>query len=263
MIRDETKYHRLIDFARALPKIRTKVERDLVQPILGREKVLATLVRLLAVSLIRIGNEDSARDNHTYGLTTMKNRHAVVRGGMIRFHFRGKSGKEHTIDVEDKRLAKTVRACKELPGQDLFQYIDPTGQKHAVASGDVNDYLRTATSGDFTAKDFRTWAGTLSTLSELRKLGTALSSTLCKRNIVSAIKTTAKRLGNTVAVCRKSYIHPVVLDAYSEGTLISDLEGFEKKSRKPTRGLLAEEQLMVKFLEFHQNMTLNKGSKRN
>ena len=156
--RDQTKYDRLIDFARALPGVRRQLRRDLAREGLCREKVLATVVRLLEVSLIRVGNDEYARDNKSYGLTTMRNRHATVRGAKIKFQFRGKSGKQHVVEVEDRRVARIVRACQDLPGQELFQYVDDAGQKHDVGSGDVNDYLRGITGQDFTAKEFRTWA---------------------------------------------------------------------------------------------------------
>ena len=158
-VRDQTKYERVTDFVRALPVIRRQLQRDLAREGLCREKILATVVRLLEISLIRVGNEEYARDNKSYGLTTMKNRHATVRGAKIKFQFRGKSGKDHVVEVEDGRVARIVRACQDLPGQELFQYLDEAGGKHDIGSGDVNDYLRELTGSDFTAKDFRTWAG--------------------------------------------------------------------------------------------------------
>src|SRR5580700_9753937 len=172
-VRDETKFHRLVDFGRVLPSIRHQLTKDLTREGLCREKVIATVVRLLEISLIRVGNEESARDNHTYGLTTMENRHAVVRGASIRFHFRGKSNKEHSIEIHDPRLAEIVRECQHLPGQELFHYVNEAGEKHHVGSHDVNDYLRVISGEDFTAKEFRTWGGTLSALKELRKMGPA------------------------------------------------------------------------------------------
>ena len=249
-IRDQTKYDRLLDFARALPGIRKQLRRDLKREGLGREKVLATVVRLLEVSLIRVGNEEYARDNKSYGLTTMKNRHATVRGAKIKFQFRGKSGQEHVVEVEDRRVARIVRACQELPGQELFQCVDEAGQKHHVDSGDVNDYLREIAGRDFTAKDFRTWAGTIYTASELRRLGPVDSETGLKENIVAAVKATAQSLGNTPAVCRKSYIHPAIIEAYLDGSLIPRLDEWEgKRGSNSSRGFLPDEAAVLKFLK--------------
>jgi DNA topoisomerase-1 len=222
-IRNQTKYDRLMDFARSLPVIRRQLKRDLAREGLCREKVLATVVRLLEVSLIRVGNDEYARDNKSYGLTTMKNRHATVRGAKIKFQFRGKSGQEHVVEVEDRRVARIVRACQDLPGQELFQYVDDQGQKHDVCSGDVNDYLREITGRDFTAKDFRTWAGTVSAAGELLRLGPAELETEARKNVVAAVKATAQSLGNTPTVCRKSYIHPAIIEAYLDGSLIPKL----------------------------------------
>ena len=223
-VRDETKFHRLVDFARVLPGIRRRLTKDLAREGLCREKVLATVVRLLEISLIRVGNEESARDNHTYGLTTMENRHATVSGGTIQFHFRGKSNKEHAVAVHDPRVAKIIRACQHLPGQELFHYLSDAGEKHHVGSHDVNDYLREISGEEFTAKEFRTWGGTLSALTELRKMGPADRAEQCRKNIAAAIKAAAQCLGNTPAVCRKSYIHPVIIEAYLEGALIPTVE---------------------------------------
>jgi DNA topoisomerase-1 len=249
-VRDLTKYDWLMDFARALPGIRKQLKHDLKREGLCREKVLATVVRLLEVSLIRVGNEEYARDNKSYGLTTMKNRHATVRGATIKFQFRGKSGKEHVVEVEDRRLARIVRACQDLPGQELFQCVDEAGQKHHVGSGDVNDYLREITGQDFTAKDFRTWAGTILTASELRCLGPFDSETDLKKNIVAAVKATAQSLGNTPAVCRKSYIHPAIIESYLDGSLIPRLDEWKCKSgSSSSRGFLPDEAAVLKFLK--------------
>jgi len=249
-VRDQTKYDRLMDFARVLPGIRKQLRRDLKREGLCREKVLATVVRLLEVSLIRVGTEEYARDNKSYGLTTMKNRHAMVRGAKIKFQFCGKSGKEHVVEVEDRRVAEIVRACQDLPGQELFQCVDEEGQKHHVGSGDVNDYLGEITDRDFIAKDFRTWAGTISTASELRCLGPADSETELKKNVVAAVKATAKSLGNTPAVCRKSYIHPAIIEAYLDGSLIPRLDEWKgKSSSSSSRGFLPDEAAVLKFLK--------------
>ena len=247
-VRDQTKYDRLMDFARALPGLRKQLQRDLAREGLCREKVLATVVRLLEVSLIRVGNDEYARANKSYGLTTMKNRHAKVRGAKIKFQFRGKSGKEHVVEVEDRRVARIVRACQDLPGQELFQYVDDLGQKHDVGSGDVNDYLREITGRDFTAKDFRTWAGTVSTASELRRLRPADLEADAKRNVVAAVKATAQGLGNTPAVCRKSYIHPAIIEAYLDGSLIARLVEWKGKTSS-SRPLRPDEAAVLRFLK--------------
>ena len=253
-VRDQTKYDRVMEFARALPGIRKQLKRDLAREGLCREKVLATVVRLLEVSLIRVGNDEYARDNKSYGLTTMKNRHAKVRGAKIKFQFRGKSGKEHVVEVEDRRIARIVRACQELPGQELFQYVDDAGQKHDVGSGDVNDYLREVTGRDFTAKDFRTWAGTVSAACELQQLGPVELEEEARRNVVAAIKATAQSLGNTPAVCRNSYIHPAIIEAYLEGTLIPKLnERKGKTSSNSSTRLRPKEAAVLRFLKRTSN----------
>jgi DNA topoisomerase-1 len=248
--RDQTKYDRVTDFARALPGIRQRLGRDLARKGLCREKVLATVVRLLEVSLIRVGNDEYARDNKSYGLTTMQNRHVKVRGAKVKFQFRGKSGKEHIVEVEDRRIARIVRACQDLPGQELFQYMDDAGQKHDVGSGDVNDYLRELTGRDFTAKDFRTWAGTVSAAGELRQLGPAERETEARKNVVAAVKATARSLGNTPAVCRKSYIHPAILEAYLDGSLIRRLNEWKGKTGTSSACRLRPiEAAVLKFLK--------------
>jgi DNA topoisomerase-1 len=248
-VRDETKFHRLVDFARVLPGIRRRLTKDLARQGLCREKVLATVVRLLEISLIRVGNEESARDNHTYGLTTMENRHATVSGGTIQFHFRGKSNQEHAIAVHDPRVAKIISACQHLPGQELFHYLNDAGEKHHVGSHDVNDYLREISGEEFTAKEFRTWGGTLSALTELRKMGPTDRAEQCRKNIVAAIKAAAQCLGNTPAVCRKSYIHPVIIEAYLKGSLIPTVERLIGKM-KSTHAihLRMDELVLLEFL---------------
>ncbi len=222
--RDETKYARMIQFARALPQIRKRVNRDLALPGLPRNKVLATVVRLLEVSLIRVGNDEYARENASFGLTTMRNRHVAVRGSTLRFHFRGKSGKWHNVDIEDARLAKIVRTCQDLPGQELFQFVSDEGERQAINSEDVNQYLRDISGEDFTAKDFRTWAGTVLAALALSQFERFDSQTRAKKNLVQAIEAVAERLGNTPAVCRKCYVHPEVINAYLDGALIKTLK---------------------------------------
>ncbi len=209
-VRDEAKFERLLSFAEVLPKIRAKVDEDMRRPDLIREKVLATIVRLLEVSLIRIGNEEYAKENKSFGLTTMRNRHVEVEGATIKFQFRGKGGKKHNVEVSDRRVARIIQKCQDLPGQQLFQYEDQAGEVAAIGSEDVNDYLQRITGQPFTAKDFRTWAGTILAAIALGKMEEVDSQTLAKKNIVTAIEAVAGLLGNTVAICRKCYIHPAV-----------------------------------------------------
>lgn len=218
--RDETKYSHMTDFARVLPGIRRRVARDLKKKGLPREKIVAALVRLLETTLIRVGNDEYARDNGSYGLTTIRNRHVRVRGGEIAFSFRGKSGKQHDIRVEDRKLARIVRRCQDLPGQRLFEYVADDGTIQEVGSHDVNDYLRAVGKGDYTAKDFRTWIGTVLAAIAFQKLETAASATQAKKNAVTVIASVATVLGNTPAVCRKCYIHPRVVDAYLSGRIL-------------------------------------------
>jgi DNA topoisomerase I len=219
-VRDEVKYGRLLAFAAALPKIRERTATDLGRSGLPREKILATVVELLEKTLIRVGNEEYARDNNSYGLTTLRDTHAKVNGSNVRFEFRGKSGIVHSIDLQDARLARIVKACRELPGYELFQYVDDEGQRKGIESSDVNDYLREICSQSFTAKDFRTWAGTVLTACELSRLPMHESQQTAKKNIVQAIKSVSTRLGNTPSVCRKCYIHPAVVDAYMDGEVV-------------------------------------------
>ena len=218
-VRDETKYDRMIAFAAALGKIRRRTKLDLAKPGLPREKVLAAAVQLLEKTRMRVGNEEYARANGSFGLTTLHNRHVNVRGKRVSFRFRGKSGREHVVDLEDPRLAAVVRRCRDLPGQELFAYFDDGGEIHQIGSADVNDYLREVSGGDFTAKDFRTWAGTLLALRALQQNPSFDSPAEGKRNVLVSIESVARTLGNTKAVCRKSYIHPALLDAYLDGCL--------------------------------------------
>ena len=218
-IRDANKYSRLIAFCAALPKIRRRVARDLRKPGLSHEKVVATIVKLMETTLIRVGNEEYAKKNGSFGLTTLRNRHAKVRGSTVRLMFPGKSGKEVEAEVSDRRVARVVRQCQELPGQELFAYVDENGERRTVSSQDVNDYLRESTGEDITAKDFRTWAGTVLAAAALREVEGFESATEAKRNVVAAIDRVARRLGNTRAVCRRSYVHPAVVDSYMDGSL--------------------------------------------
>ena len=217
-VRDGDKYSRLLAFGMALPKLRQRLEAQLALPGHSRDKVMATVISLLDTTLIRIGNSQYARENRSYGLTTLRNKHVAVNGSAIAFQFRGKSGVEHQITVKDRRLARVIKRCLELPGQDLFQYLDDEGQRHTVSSSDINAYLHSLTAGGFTAKDYRTWAGSSLALSALRELKWE-SASEAKQHVVEMVKAIARELGNTPAVCRKCYIHPAVLDAFLLGTL--------------------------------------------
>jgi DNA topoisomerase-1 len=216
-MREEAKYGRLPAFAQALRRIRRRTAADVRKRGLPRVKVLAAAVQLLEKTLIRIGNEEYARANGSVGLTTMRDRHSRVRGADVRFEFRGKSGVAHVVDLHDARLARIVKACRDLPGYELFQYVDEEGERQAICSDDVNAYLRHISGDDFTAKDFRTWAGTVLAAQALARLARFKSQTEAKRNVVQAIAAVAKRLGNTRSVCRKCYIHPAILAAYMDG----------------------------------------------
>ena len=218
-VRDETKYGRLIPFAAALPRIRRRVARDLARPGLPRVKVLATVVRLLETTRARIGNEEYARENESFGLTTLRERQVRVDGSRLRFRFRGKSGVEHAIELDDRRLAGIVRRMRDLPGEELFRYVDDDGETRRIESADVNAYLKEVSGEDFTSKDFRTWAGTVAAARALCQIGTFETQAEAKRNVAQAIEAVAGALGNTKAVCRKCYIHPEILESYLEGEL--------------------------------------------
>ena len=247
--REGTKFGRMLEFCRALPAIRATVDEHLSQRGLPREKVLAAVVRLLETTLIRVGNETYARENQSYGLTTLRDGHAEIEGSQIRFTFKGKSGKEWEVELKDRRLARVVRACRDVPGEELFQYIGDDGARHAITSGDVNDYLRAITGEDFTAKDFRTWAGTVLAALALKEFESFDSKAKAKRNVTRAIEQVAARLGNTVSVCRKSYVHPEVLDAYLEGNLLDALTAeVEEELRDELHGLKGEEAAVLVFL---------------
>lgn len=242
-VRDLTKYERMIAFGEALPAMRKQVELDLAERGLTRERVLATVVRLLDETHIRIGNQEYARRNKSYGLTTLRHRHVQVRGATIVFHFVGKAGKEHELVLRDPRLARIVRRCQDLPGHELFQYIDEAGRRQTISSDDVNAYLRAISGKDFTAKDFRTWAGTVLALDDLHELGAAETTSRAERNVREAVKRTAAALGNTPAVCRRSYIHPAVIERYLTGDLPPRLW-----SGRVRQGLTREEQAVLRLL---------------
>jgi DNA topoisomerase I len=246
--RDEIKFDRIIAFGATLPKIRRAVARDLAKPGLPRRKVLAAVVKLLETSLIRVGNDEYAKANHSYGLTTLLDRHVEIKGGLIHFRFRGKSGVKHEVDVHDRRLAKIVKASQDLPGQELFQYVDDDGQVRDVGSSDVNEYLRDVAGDDFTAKDFRTWAGTVLAALALREFETFDSEAQAKRNVVAAIKSVATKLGNTPAVCRSCYIHPRVIDAYLHGTTLDALRRRTAGAMTHVRNMSPEEAVVLALL---------------
>ncbi len=245
-VRDETKFERMVGFAEALPALRAKVDAELAAPGLPREKVLATVVRLLDLTHIRVGNDEYARKNGSYGLTTLRENHVDVSGPRIRFHFRGKSGKKHFIEVEDQKLAKIVRRCQEIPGHELFHYLEPEGRPRVVESTDVNAYLRELTGRDFTAKDFRTWAGTVLAGEALACSEPVTSSRQAKQRIVGAIRSVAERLGNTPAVCKKSYVHPAILDPS-----LYQVARSPRARAKRIRGLTANEIDVLAILRRH------------
>ena len=255
-VRDQTKYERMTLFGQILPTVRERVNHDLSLPGLSRPKILATIVRLMETTLIRVGNEEYARDNKSYGLTTMRNKHVDVDGSTITFTFQGKSRIHHTIDLTDRRLAGIIKRCEDLPGYELFQYVDPDGTVHSVDSSDVNEYLREITGQHFTAKDFRTWAGSVLACVMLGEFEAANSVTEAKRNVVQAIKEVAKRLGNTPSVCRKCYVHPAVLENYlASPTATKTLETAEHRlveeleDEKQSHALRQDEQALLKLLQ--------------
>ncbi len=247
--RDEAKFERIVAFAKVLPRIRRRIARDMARRGLPRRKVLATIVRLLETTLIRVGNEEYARANGSFGLTTLRDRHVQVRGKAMHFRFKGKSGIVHEVDLEDRRLARIVKTCQELPGQELFQYVDDDGQVHDVGSADVNDYLREIAGDEFTAKDFRTWAGTVLAAIALREFESFDSQTQAKRNVMAAIRRVAARLGNTPTVCRNCYVHPRVIDAYLQGTTLDAVRRRTAKAMADVKGLEPEEAAVVALLQ--------------
>jgi DNA topoisomerase-1 len=246
--RDATKYNRMLAFGRALPKLRRRVQRDLARKGLCREKILALIVQLLESTLIRVGNDEYVRTNQSYGLTTLRHRHVAIAGSRLVFRFRGKSGQQHEIALTDKRLAGIVKRCRELPGQELFQYIDEAGERQAVSSGDVNDYIREIAGDEFSAKDFRTWAGTLLTAGTLSAMDPFASATEAKQNTQKAIKEVACLLGNTPAVCRKCYVHPAILDAYLAQSL-QEVTALPGNGAEKYRGLRKDEKWLLHFLQ--------------
>jgi DNA topoisomerase I len=250
-VRDTTKYDRMRLFGERLPLLRAQVAQELARPGLPREKVLAVVVRLLETTLIRVGNREYARDNHSFGLTTMRDRHVEISGATLQFQFRGKSGKQHTLGIKDRRLARIVKRCRDLPGYELFQYIDADGQHQTIDAADVNDYLRHISGEDFTAKDIRTWAGTVLAVCALCEFEACTSVTQAKKNVAQAISSVAEQLGNTQAICRKYYVHPAVISAYLEGTLPDGLSprATQDSATPLADSLYPEEGVVLEFLK--------------
>ncbi|HLJ17634.1 MAG TPA: hypothetical protein VKV15_24270 [Bryobacteraceae bacterium] len=264
-IRDQTKFARMLAFGAALGQIRRRVEEDLASPGLTQRKVLATIVRLLDETCVRIGNEEYAKSNDSYGLTTLHDEHADIQGDKLRLRFRGKSGQEHDITLRDRRLAKIVKQCQDLPGEELFQYKTETGEYVKVDSADVNDYLREITGEEFTAKDFRTWHGTGLAAQQLTELGPARTEAEIKRNIVAAVKETANKLGNRPATCRAYYIHPAVFLSYSEQTIFTFLResAVTSNGAAEARMLRREELALLRLIEQYvdqDSMQMGKAS---
>ncbi|MEP6603682.1 MAG: DNA topoisomerase IB [Spartobacteria bacterium] len=252
--RDENKYEKMALFGEALPKIRKRVDQDLKLSGLQRNKVLATIVQLLERTFIRVGNEEYARENKSFGLTTMQDRHVDVKGSKMKFRFRGKSGIDHEVDVTDRRIAKTISKLQDLPGQELFQYVDDDGEIRNIKSQDVNAYLKEITGEDFTAKDFRTWAGTVLAAIALHAVGGFENKTQAKANVKDAVSAVSKILGNTPAICRKCYVHPAVFETYLSGNVI---EGLKQKTKEALENedvdLRSTEGAILKFLQARLN----------
>jgi DNA topoisomerase I len=242
-VRDTHKYERLIEFAEALPQIRARVARDLSKRGLPREKILATIVRLLDTTLIRIGNAAYAEQNKSFGLTTLRNRHVVQDGNGLRLVFKGKSGKEWKLRIRDRRVARIIRICQEIPGQHLFQYLDEDGERHVITSSDVNAYLHDIGNEHISAKDFRTWSGTVLSVVALREDPEFTSLTQARRNLRKAISEVAARLGNTVAVCRKCYVHPAIVDLYLEGEFAKNADAAFAAAEKEDHSDLETEEI--------------------
>lgn len=248
-VRDENKYDRILDFAQALPKIRARTKRDLKKPGLPREKVLAAVIQLMEKTLIRVGNDEYARANDSYGLTTLRDKHAKVTAKTVHFQFRGKSGVPHEIKLDDPQLAKIVRDCQDLPGYELLQYVDEDNVVRDIGSADVNEYLRDIAGESFTAKDFRTWAGTVLASQALQEVKAFDTQAEAKRNVVAAIEKVAEQLGNTKAVCRKCYIHPAVLNAYLDGSLVETLKQRAAAMAKSMNKLRPEESAVLALIQ--------------
>jgi DNA topoisomerase-1 len=244
---DRSKFRRMLEFSEILPRLRERIERDLSAPDLTRRQILATVIRLLDKTLIRVGNDEYARENRSFGLTTLRRRHVEVDGTSLRFTFRGKSGVEHNVALADRRLARIIQRCQDLPGHEIFQYLDSSGHRQAIASDDVNAHLREITGRHLTAKDFRTWGGTMQAALALHAMGPAATRREADRNIVRAIDQVAERLGNTRAVCRKYYVHPVLIDAYLQGLTVPfpQRKGPNGQRRGPEAAALRRDEVAV------------------
>lgn len=252
VIRDETKFTRMLAFSEVLPILRARVERDMGLPGLPREKVLAAVVRLLEWTCIRVGNEEYAKANKSFGLTTLKDQHVEITGSTIRFEFRGKSGKVHSCDISDRRLARIVQHCQSIPGQELFQFLDADGNRGPINSEDVNNYIREITGGEFTAKDFRTWTGTMLAAAALRDIGEPTDAREAKGHYLKAVDRVAAQLNNTRAVCRKYYVHPALFEAYLEGTLLAMYQ--RELKRASAQGLEREEAAVLAIIKARVKM---------
>ncbi len=253
--RDRSKFRRMLEFSEVLPAIRERVERDLNAPELSRRQILATSVRLLDKTLIRVGNDEYAKENRSYGLTTLRTQHVKVAGAVLRFSFRGKSGVQHAFAVTDRRIARIVQRCQDLPGLELFQYLNKNGARQTITSDDVNDYLRSIAGRNITAKDFRTWGGTTVAAVALRAMGPAPLKRDAERNIISAIDAVAERLGNTRAVCRKYYIHPALLHAYLQGLVVAPSAAMPRRKSKRKHAAPALRRDEVAVLQFLHDVT--------
>jgi DNA topoisomerase-1 len=258
-VRDETKYERTIAFARALPKLRRQVARDLRRSGLPREKVVAAAVRLMETTLVRVGNEEYVHDNRSFGLTTLRNRHAKVRGRQLKLMFRGKGGKRHSVGLRDVRLARVVRACQDLPGQRLFQYVDDDGKVQRVDSDDVNAYLRQHMGTDFSAKDFRTWAGTVMAARAFAALGDEAAT---QKSLGRAVEEVAEQLGNTPTVCRNCYIHPDIINSYLDGSLAEVMAARATHELRKRSGLREEEKFVLSVLRSRLKRDSQRAARR-
>jgi len=249
--RDRSKFRHMLEFSEVLPALRSRIERDLKNEALTRDVVLATVIRLLDKTLIRVGNDEYARENASFGLTTLRRRHVKVSGTAVRFSFRGKSGVEHNVSVIDGPIAKVIQRCQEIPGYELFQYVDEAGKRQAITSDDVNAHLREITGRDVTAKDFRTWGGTMAAATALRTMGVAASRREADRNILSALDIVRERLGNTRAVCRKYYVHPALLEAYHMGRVapLPPVNGKAYVRKHRESALRRDEVAVLQFLQ--------------
>jgi DNA topoisomerase I len=249
-LRNETKFHRLYEFGKVLPSIRLKLEEDLVKKELSEEKVLATVISLMERTYIRVGNDEYEKLNGSYGLTTLKDSHVKINGDNLLFSFKGKKGIEHKIPLKHKRLAKMVKQCRDIPGKELFQYYDSEGNRKPIDSGMVNRYIKDASGGDFTAKDFRTWAGTLNIIRAFRSIGEAETDGECKKKIIAALEEVSTQLGNTRTVCKKYYVHPGIIKLYEEKNLLKSLGELDKiEQPDDLTGLTGEERVLMKILK--------------